>query len=67
MREKRIYTCLCNWVSVLYSRKLTEHCKPAIMKKNNKNIIYIKNKVLSIADVLLFKKEIICYTRGNIS
>ena len=41
---------------MLYSRKLTEHCKPAIMKKINKNIIYIKNKVLSIADVLLFKK-----------
>ena len=34
MGEKRIYTCMCNWVTMLYSRKLTEHCKLAIMKKN---------------------------------
>ena len=33
MREKRIYTCMCNWVTMLCSGKLTEHCKPAIMKK----------------------------------
>ena len=38
MWEKRMYTCMCNWVTMLYSRKLTEHCKPAIMeKKNHKN------------------------------
>ena len=24
---------MCNWVTMLGSRKLTEHCKPAIMKK----------------------------------
>ena len=24
---------MCNWVILLYSRKLTEHCKPAIMEK----------------------------------
>ena len=24
---------MCDWVTLLYSRKLTEHCKPAIMKK----------------------------------
>ena len=28
-----------NWVTMLYSRKLTEHCKPAIMEKI-KIIIY---------------------------
>ena len=28
-----MYTCMCNWVTMLYSRKLTEHCKPAIMEK----------------------------------
>ena len=33
MREKRMCTCMCNWVILLYSRKLTEHCKPAIMEK----------------------------------
>ena len=31
-----------NWVTRLYSRKLTEHCKPAIMEKNKHH--YIKNK-----------------------
>ena len=25
---------MCNWVTMLYSRKVTEHCKPVIMKKN---------------------------------
>ena len=24
---------MCNWVTLLYSRKLTEYCKPAIMEK----------------------------------
>ena len=24
---------MCNWVTVLYSKKLTEHYKPAIMEK----------------------------------
>ena len=28
-----MYTCMCDWVTLLYSRKLTEHCKPAIMEK----------------------------------
>ena len=26
---------MCNWFIMLYSRKLTEHCKPAIMKKKS--------------------------------
>ena len=25
--------CMCDWVTSLYSRKLTEHCKPPIMEK----------------------------------
>ena len=24
---------MCDWVTLLYSRKLTEHCKPAMMEK----------------------------------
>ena len=44
MWEKRMYTCMCNWVAMLYSRKLTEHCKPAITKKNH----YIKKAERSI-------------------
>ena len=34
MGEKRMYTCMYNWVTMLYRRKLTEHCKQAIMEKN---------------------------------
>ena len=34
--RKRMYICMCDWVSLLYSRKLTEHCKPAIMEKIKK-------------------------------
>ena len=41
MWEKRMYPCMCNWVTMLYSRKLTEHSKPAIMEKV-KIIIYKK-------------------------
>ena len=38
MWEKRMYTCMYNWVALLRSGKLTEHCEPAIMeKKKNHN------------------------------
>ena len=36
---------MCNWVNLLYSRKLKEHCKPAIIEKI-KIIINEKNKKL---------------------
>ena len=26
---------MCDWVTMLYSRILTEHCKPGIMEKNH--------------------------------
>ena len=34
---------MCDWVTMLYSRKLTEHCKPAITEKKKKiiTLIYI--------------------------
>ena len=41
--RKRTYICMCDWVSLLYSRKLADHCKPAIMEKIKiiqKNILY---------------------------
>ena len=44
VREKKMYTCMCNWVTMLYSRKLTEHCKPAIMEKNKNCDIEKKKK-----------------------
>ena len=43
--KKIIYKCMCNWVTMLYNTKLREHCKPAIMKKKNKNH-YIKIKAI---------------------
>ena len=30
---KTLYTCVCDWVTVLYGRKLTEHWKEVIMDK----------------------------------
>ena len=30
--------CTCDWVTLLYSRKLTEHAKPAIMEKNKNHL-----------------------------
>ena len=41
--KKRMYTCMCNRVTLLYSRKLTEHCKLPIME-NIKIVIEIKKK-----------------------
>ena len=31
--RKRMYVCMCDWVTLLYSRKFTEHCKPDMMEK----------------------------------
>ena len=33
IEKERMYVCMVNWVALLYSRKMTEHCKPAIMEK----------------------------------
>ena len=39
-----MYTCMCNWVIFLYSRKLTENCKTSYNGKN-KNHYKIINKI----------------------
>jgi len=31
--RKRMYICMCDWVTLLYSRKLTEHYILAMMEK----------------------------------
>ena len=36
--RKRMYVCMCDWVNMLYSRKLTEHGKSAIMEKNKNHL-----------------------------
>ena len=41
---------MCNWVTVLYRRKLTELCKPAIMGKKS-----LKNFLSKVATPGMFK------------
>ena len=36
--RKRMYIHMCDWVPLLYSRKLIECCKPAIMEKNKNHL-----------------------------
>ena len=31
--RNRMYLCTCDWIDLLYSRKLTEQCKPTIKEK----------------------------------
>ena len=47
--RKRIHIYIRNWVNLLYSRKLTKHCKPTIMEKikiikKNKEKNYLKKQ-----------------------
>ena len=35
---------MCSWVTMLYSRKLTQHCKPAIMDENKNHYIFKKKR-----------------------
>ena len=46
MGEKRMYTCMCDWVTLLYNIKLTEHCKSAIMEKIKIIVKKRKNKYI---------------------
>ena len=41
--RKGMYTCTCDWVTLLYHRKWTGHCKQAILEKIK---IIIKKKEL---------------------
>ena len=60
MWEKRMYTCMCHWVTLLYSRKLTEHCKLSIMA-NIKIIIKIfLKRILILSCVYCFISCITC-------
>ena len=31
--RNKMYICMCDWVTLLYGRKLTDHCKPTIIEK----------------------------------
>ena len=49
---------MCNWVTLLCSRKLTEHCQPAIREQNKNNLINNNNNNKSaVAERLL-----LCFT-----
>ena len=36
--RKRRYVCMCDWVTLLYSRKLREYFKQTIMEKNKSHL-----------------------------
>ena len=40
---------MCNWVTLLYSRKLAKHCKPTIMEKEKIIIKKILNELFLCA------------------
>jgi len=48
---------MCDWVTLLYSRKLTEHCKPAIAGKIKIIIKFKKEKK---------KERTYSYQRGQV-
>ena len=52
---KRTYICICDWVTLLYSRKWTEHCQPAIMEKKIE-----QNKIKSDPAISINKKTTVC-------
>ena len=52
--KERIYVCMCHWITLLYSRKLTEQSKLAVMEKIK--IIKKKGKLLSHSPDLLNRK-----------
>ena len=41
--RKRMYISMCDWVTLLYGKKLTGHCKPTTMEKNKNH--WIKEKI----------------------
>jgi len=34
-----MYVFMCDWVTLIYSREFTKHCKPAIMGKKSFKIL----------------------------
>ena len=51
-----MYTCMCDWLTLPCSRKLTEHCKSAIMEKKNR---YVKKKEKIKQKIIQEKERII--------
>ena len=59
--EKRTFTCMCDWVILLCSRKQTEHCKPAMMEKIK---IIIKKEMENGPSHLIQWAEVLSGFRG---
>ena len=52
--RKRICVYVCDWVTLLYSGELTEHCKPTIMEKMKIIILKKWKKLLSSSHIDIF-------------
>ena len=67
--RKRMYICMCGWVTLLYSRKLTEHYKPSIMEKAKvilKNKIKTTNDYCMISYLPFFLREFVVVSKSYI-
>ena len=59
-KNERMYIYVCNWVTLLYSRKLTEHYKAAIMEMEKiKIIIKWKNMYISVVFCFCFYFQVL--------
>ena len=54
--RKRMYICMYDWVTWLYSRKLTENSKPTIME--NTKIIFLKKVFVGFFLVIFSLKQL---------
>ena len=52
---RKMYRCMCDWVTMLYSGKLTEHCKPATMEKNKNHY----KESLKIFEIIVDSHEVL--------
>ena len=56
---------MCNWVTILYSRKMTEHCKPAIMEKDKNHYINLKKKKKKEKNILWLNLQLMEDPEGS--
>ena len=59
-----MYVCMCTWVPLLFSRKLTEHCRPTVMEKIKIILKIAYKKELVVHVCLCVFLEIIRSTGG---
>ena len=59
---KRMYICMCHWITLLYSRKLTEHRKPTTMEKRK---IIEKNQSILLCSLGKFTQYFVMAYMGK--